>query len=562
MYMEKEKCEVRESVILGAIEILTKNRRNATISSTEHIKKLKKYMENGSSYKKDKQFAKMLKETTINSWANYYDSLLQDKDISNLKVAFLSGPNPENDIKVLISQGILEENIWAFEYENSLYCDAVENLMKIYPKAKIFKGKIDVFFKNTPIKFDIIYLDFCGPIMSRKSKCIRTLNKMLEYHSLNSPGVVITNFSLPTKEESEETYNSLTKLASLYLYPKDYINEEVQPGEMGIDQDEWFELIKKNFEYYYGEFITRFIMDYASIFLPFANIAASKEYFEMFFNLSLKELKDSLKKIYYAEEYTTEEYTTEEYIDRKKFCEWINNIDKEKNIYDDCGGNMYEDMRFYSILWGLKSLDEKYGVMPNFFDENFKRFAKSFLNQVSGERQVPGLKGELQVIDKVAIIYYMIFGGMNAHYSEKLKKIYNMDRKKFFPQFCDVFTFQSIIGLLFGQLTVPYHINVKETKRWTYKSKETKMYTDMFVMDECRYIYDMMPTIDMIENTLLDIDYQLCYRFALDGLVKNQLNYNNELFFGNAIVGRDIKGFEESIFSERKTVETTIPETK
>jgi len=96
-----------------------------------------------------------------------------------------------------------------------------------------------------------------------------------------------------------------------------------------------------------------------------------------------------------------------------------------------------------------------------------------------------------------------------------------MDVRRFIPRFCDVFSFQSIIGLLIGQLTVPYHINVKETKRWTYQAKNTRMYTDMFVMDECRYIYDMMPTIDMLEEVLPDLDYQMCYRFALDGLNKN-----------------------------------------
>lgn len=571
MYNEKEKIEVRQSIFLKAIQLLTNQRKKCTISSPDYIKRLKNYFIRNDVHEYDKKHAKMLRDETITSWEHYYDSLLQKKDVSNLKVAFLSGPNPENDIKVLINNGILEENIWAFENEDSAYSEAVENLVWLYPKAKIIKGKIDNFFANTPIKFDIIYLDFCGPIMSVKSKCIKTLNKMLEYHSLNSPGILITNFALPSEENSKEIFQALIKLASLYLYPKEFISETIQPGEWSMEQEEWYELIKSDFEYYYGEFITRFIMDYTSVFLPFTKLAGSDEYFRTFFKLSKKELSDSLKKIYYFDEEVLNREVTEldnddtiEVHSMDELYDILNKKDnnvgrkkavhKESNIYDDCGGHMYQEMNFYSIIWGLKSMDEKYGVMPEFFDAYFKRFAKSFLSQVCGERQVSDMKGELQVIDKVAVIYYMIFAGMDAHYSDKLKRIYNMNIENIAPQFCDVFTFQSIIGLLLGQVTVPYHINVKETKRWTYKAKETRMYTDMFVMDECRYIYDMMPTIDMIENILSDIDYQLCYRFALDGLNKNQFNYNNELFYGNAIVGRNIKGFEASVFSERKKV--------
>jgi len=123
-----------------------------------------------------------------------------------------------------MKHGILKENIWAFENDNKVYSEAVDNLL--------------------------------------------ALNKLLEYHSLNSPGVLITNFALPSKVESKEAYQSLAKLASLYLYPKKYINENFQPGEWGMDQNEWYEFVKKDFENYYGEFITRFIMDYASVFLP------------------------------------------------------------------------------------------------------------------------------------------------------------------------------------------------------------------------------------------------------------------------------------------------------
>jgi len=54
------------------------------------------------------------------------------------------------------------------------------------------------------------------------------------------------------------------------------------------------------------------------------------------------------------------------------------------------------------------------------------------------------------------------------------------------------------------------------------------MYTEVFVMDECRYIYDMVPTVDMILGTVDDIQTQLLYRFVLDALDKHLFYYNRE----------------------------------
>ena len=58
--MEREKCEVRQSVLSEAIQILTTNRKICTISSPEYIKNLKNYLINNSQYKEDKRYAKML----------------------------------------------------------------------------------------------------------------------------------------------------------------------------------------------------------------------------------------------------------------------------------------------------------------------------------------------------------------------------------------------------------------------------------------------------------------------------------------------------------------------
>jgi hypothetical protein len=118
-------------------------------------------------------------------------------------------------------------------------------------------------------------------------------------------------------------------------------------------------------------------------------------------------------------------------------------------------------------------------------------------------------------------------------------------------QFCDLVLFHQIKELLFRQIAVPYHINIEKTKRWTYLAKDTRMFMDMIILDECRYIYDWMPTIDMIEAGMDSIDRQLCYRFALDALSKHSRWYNNEYFFGTAVIDQFKKGFEAKVLAPR-----------
>lgn len=385
-----------------------------------------------------------------------------------------------------------------------------------------------------PIKFDIVYLDFCGPLMVKesKNKSIISLLRLIKEHVVSSPGVLITNFTLPSQEQDELGRDNLAKLATLYLYPKGFITNNICISEEGLDVNQFYNKVKKNLEFYYGEFISRFIMDLCGVIVPYSKLASNKGYFKMFFEMSEEDRKTALQSL-------------EQYDDSEE------NMSNDDDY--DCGGWLSSDTELFSIPWTFSIIKDNSNInnlsdgdLVNIFSESFIKFAKSFLNQV--------VDGNNELINNIELIYYLIFAERSNYFSEKLKKIYNLNYSEIAPQFCDVFTFQSIIGVLIGQITVPYHINVKETKRWTYKAKSTRMFTDMFVLDECRYIYDMMPTIDMISNSICDIDYQLCYRFALEGLNKNQFLYNNEFFFGNAVIGRDNKGFENAEFEQRNYI--------
>ena len=123
-YTEPTKNIARKSVIEAAIATLTVERDEATLARRSYVREVRDYKASCEN-KFDNYNAGKLTDNTINRWESFYDSIVQSKNPENLKVAYLSGPNPENDLRVFCEAGILPENIWAFESENSVYSQAI-----------------------------------------------------------------------------------------------------------------------------------------------------------------------------------------------------------------------------------------------------------------------------------------------------------------------------------------------------------------------------------------------------------------------------------------------------
>jgi hypothetical protein len=63
--------------------------------------------------------------------------------------------------------------------------------------------------------------------------------------------------------------------------------------------------------------------------------------------------------------------------------------------------------------------------------------------------------------------------------------------------FCDEPCPHLLADLLLGLYGFPYHCNVSKQRRWHYVAagKVTPMYLDVFVLDQARYFYDLVPTL-------------------------------------------------------------------
>ena len=121
-------------------------------------------------------------------------------------------------------------------------------------------------------------------------------------------------------------------------------------------------------------------------------------------------------------------------------------------------------------------------------------------------------------------------------------------------QFCDLPTYTLAFDLVVNQLAYPMHYVTDAIRRWRYVAKNTEMFLDAVVLDECRYLYEWFPTVDLLDTAVGDLQEQLTYRFALDGLAKNRRWYNPEYFYGASVIDQFEPGFEAKYVELRKTL--------
>lgn len=487
-YNQYSKRLVRHSVLSWAVEILTSKREQSCCVERNYVRRVYDYFVMTEDDSRDKREALRIHPKYISNWEKLHDVYTSVKHPEDLTVCYLSGPEPDNDFKEMIALGILPQNIWAFESDSQSYRKAILSYNNgQYPQPRIIKQNVEVFFSQTPKKFDIIYIDACGSIASSKH-ALKCISSICLNHRLTSPGVIISNFAEPDKKF--EYYN----LISQYLFFKKEPTASIAFGKSSPKCSKYeamLEKVKIDFDTYYGDFISAVLRDIPSIIIPIQRIAK---------NPYLNQLLDPTKAVTYPIDF---------------------------NILDLADNN---SIAKYFFSFEASRKDE-------YIDERSNAFIKEIGNY---DDLILGLK--LMVLLQKDSIELRKGIREIKEYFDNGKNIYQFLDKPHSNLFFDV---------IINQLAYPLHYNITANKRYRYISKSTLMYTDVSIYDECRYIYEWLPALDQMISAFENISLQYVFRFALDGLVKMRQLYNNEFFFQGSVLSNSIAGFEKKQLAER-----------
>ncbi len=502
-YKQDIKQKIREIIFYNAVKTLTTDRKTSYIVSENYINECFDYMKKCNDRAYNFCYEQYYDKNLMEFWQKFYSSFYTKKTANDLNVVYLCGPEPTNDFKELVKLGVHPQNIWAFESNIKEYNKALLELKRNYPYLKIHNGNIQEFFKSTPKKFDIVYIDACGPLPSTESNTLSIISALFKYQRLNSPGVLLSNFCCPDFS-CQNIKNEYTNLIGNYLLSKDIIedkNNDFHLDENGISDSVTLikKIIEPNLEFQYSAFITRLLFDIPSYIVPWCRLACSENLWKKLFN--------------------------------NKLCNYI------KQQYPEKKGNKIEDFYKY-VINNFYLIKNTQGWDYILSSEN--KLSKKFYAQLYSDPL-----NDAKKLKEVIYSFYLLtqfYDNNDYNYEELLTPNLKIAMYMFDSLFqgCDVPNASIGFSLLTGQYSYPMHYNLNKCKRWQYKAKQTTMYTDLIVFDECRYIYEWMPTFDLFGESLLqNKNYSLILQLMIDALSKNCQNYNKEYFNYSTFINID-----------------------
>lgn len=523
-YTQNVKCQVRRRVLEQAVTMLTTARDHAPVVRGDEFRETLDY---ATAFLKQFNFSRAWVEdldSEAESWMEFYATQIGRRIPRDLKVLYLCGPEPVNDLEVFLSLVIIPQNIWAIENQADLHKSAIDQLKKHGFYIRVHHGKLERFFDTVNERFDIIYVDACGPLPSAKPNTLRLPITMVEHERLAPLGVLITNFAEP----SPENYDRYVDLMSHYFAPRynDFptvlVEDGVDPNIAQYDVDYLKHYVSEHVTKVYSDFVTHFLVDLVRNIVPQRRIFANQELRRKYFAdpQRLAKVKDrATASAKYKPGMTPEELV--------------------RSIYADMG-----DIHLNPSGYPIATFFRRVAKLPDL---------RRLLEPLIGEK-LDGTRPE-EALLTVGLIEQMIEGHWDAISPEMLSAVQESWFDKQGGLFCDVPMPNLLVNSLFGIYSHPYFPNPRGSKRISYVAKSTRMYTDCLLLDQCRYYFDFWPTIDLVPARFRSPAFQLILRACLDRIGRHDWNSSSHPFRRAALGGfGEFPSAKKYDFPERQEV--------
>ena len=547
-YDQPEKKECRRRLIEHAVKHLTTERDTSVCVQRDHVSKVwRQLQETGEAFDFFTDEERQNIEKEISQWELFHESQVQTRKPSDLRVCYLAGDDPTNDLKVLLDFGILPQNVWAVQEDEKKLKEACESITNSNLRnVRLFKGNILIFLKDFEGQFDIIYFDACGTLPAIKQRTLKFIGYVFLYNKLTSPGALITNFSFPppgqqkqapTQEgESGQDTNAMT--TDEVIFPNEA--QEANPTERRNIKELSVEYLKHRFtnilriedespeeiathtlnkrtdEENYGDYITYQVIDSAYLYIPIRRMLMASKYEKSSYPLwdqiyrgkdgFLDAVSNGLKAA--TETHLISQDTSE------KMREFFKAI---KESY----------LRHIALIFQEHQEEqEKQGKSENSLRNNRWNAWIAELFPDADKIKKHGIASLLMThLLSYSLDFISIFANedMEKYCLEPLRKA--LDSRDRFHKFCDGVDYESttsmVTGLLYGQMAYPSFPVVNKLLRLSYTAQKRQMFSDVFIFDKCRYVYEQFPSVDNSVFALYAPHQQMVFRMVVDGMRKH-----------------------------------------
>lgn len=285
-YTQPSKVEARRQLIRAAVTNLSSARsESALVRIDEFNETLNFAMEHLARYLPPVHDLLNSVDAEADLWRQFHSDQVGSKEPRQLKVLFLAGPEPMNDIEEFTLSGVRPENIWAVEGDKQIYKDAVHQLRAARARVKIFQGSLQSFLERSTDQFDIVYYDACGPLPGGRPNTLHPLVRLFTHGRLADLCALVTNFCAPPPEKATE-YSEL--LANFFAVRYDGIPRSIRdsgfdPAETQYDPALLYTTVRGDLGGVYSDFVTRFIVELFRCLFPWWRVAGTPEFSRTFF---------------------------------------------------------------------------------------------------------------------------------------------------------------------------------------------------------------------------------------------------------------------------------------
>ena len=552
-YDQKDKVRARRLALRRAVKLVTSSRDATAVVPADHVRHLWRSKASGTSY--DSIAVSAVRKKDVRNWEGFRRDAIGKRKASEITVAYLAGPEPENDLKELVRLGVRPENIWAFESRAKDAAQAHERLAKRALRGvKFLHIDIEDFFVGSSRRFDIIYVDACDSL----PKGSRLLVTLFEHAALAPLGVLVTNFSKPDTTNADVMERHVHAVAA-YLYGKDFLDLKeggwtdgaaahgyvmspseltpVKDGDDGMCEDELFQdVVRADFAHHYGSFVTRHIMDIATLIAPMARLTRTKFWAQL------------------------SSGTVEQAAIRGRSM--LSGPEESDGGGDSCatvhgklpkGGEAVGESGTHSLLHSF-AMCGAYGPLDEYapLPDGIAPFIDFWMGQLRGKAQGKTTGADL------AAAYYGLRADRDLQ-SDMLRRATDYPYRKNMPFLCDVPNADMGFFPAIAQLAHPSHCNVREVRRYRYTAKKMEMFLDVLPFDECRYVYDWQSVFSLMPGDWANRSHQLIFRFAIDAIAKSSRWYQNDFLHGCHSIGTDYNGFPAAELRRRRNLSRKTP---
>lgn len=279
-YQQPEKQFVRQSILTSAVESLTIRRKQAPLVLENELQQVLEFALQ--SIGDPSLVAPVAEETE--KWLAAYRIKVGTKRAADLKVLYLCGPEPMNDLTVLTALGVNPNNVWAVESGREEFKQAIRQVAESGTAVKVHHGNLGEFFEHFPETFDLVYYDACGPFAGGKPNTLDPILRLFAGARLEPLSALITNFS-DIPGEKADRFAQLIGAYFRYRYrdlPKEFWGSGLDPAICQADDRELVAFIKSNPAPFYSDFITRLLTDLARYWIPNCRALCIRSVFDAF----------------------------------------------------------------------------------------------------------------------------------------------------------------------------------------------------------------------------------------------------------------------------------------